>query len=482
MAEYLSPGVYTESVSSGGGTIESLSSSVGGFIGFAKKGTVGKSVLINSWQGFLDEFAGGGLKSAFDENQYLAYAVYGFFQNGGGNCYVSRVCGEGAVEASVAESTMHLTFSAKNAGLWGNGLKIVFTENTDKGEGHFKVSVMSGKEVLESYYDVTAEDIIDTFVQNSSLINVSVNSSDEVVLSAKTLILKGGNDGDEVSVLTTDMLQIAFDEVNDVSMICSPDFTTLADSNSLLAYCTDRKILAVTQAEGSENIAGIKEFRSNHNAGDGGLYYPYIEVNNPLSKVGDTKKVPPCGHLMGMFAKNIINRGVHKNPAGVEYPLVGVVKVCDISPTQKSLRKLDVDVLNPLGINCIMPRPNYGICVWGCRSLSSDSTLKYVADIMLKSNVMKSLEAGTQSLVFEPNDKVTRDKAVFMCSSFLETMYNGGAFLGEDSSEAYYVKCDETNNPKVSRDLGRLIIECGYAQKKPSEFVVIKIAHQMQEQ
>ena len=84
--------------------------------------------------------------------------------------------------------------------------------------------------------------------------------------------------------------------------------------------------------------------------------------------------------------------------------------------------------------------------------------------------------------MFEPNDKVTRDRAVFMCSSFLETMYSGGAFLGEDSSEAYYVKCDETNNPKVSRDLGRLIIECGYAQKKPSEFVVIKIAHQMQEQ
>lgn len=37
MAEYLSPGVYTESVSSGGGTIESLSSSIGGFIGFAKE-------------------------------------------------------------------------------------------------------------------------------------------------------------------------------------------------------------------------------------------------------------------------------------------------------------------------------------------------------------------------------------------------------------------------------------------------------------
>ena len=128
-----------------------------------------------------------------------------------------------------------------------------------------------------------------------------------------------------------------------------------------------------------------------------------------------------------------------------------------------------------------MARPNYGICVWGCRSLHSDTTLKYVADVMLKWNVMKSLEAGTQSFVFEPHDNVLWTKATKTVEAFLDTMWRDGAFLGDTSAQAYYVKCDESNNPEASRNLGRLIIECGYAQKKPAEFVVIKIAHQLQE-
>jgi phage tail sheath protein FI len=41
--------------------------------------------------------------------------------------------------------------------------------------------------------------------------------------------------------------------------------------------------------------------------------------------------------------------------------------------------------------------------------------------------------------------------------------------------EAFFVKCDEENNPPRERDLGRLIAEVGVAPSQPFEFIVIRV-------
>ncbi len=95
MAEYLSPGVYAEEFDSGPRVMGGVSTSIAGFIGMAEAGpTEGKIVRITN-MGEYQRVFGGPLSSAeYGPNCYLAYAVEGFFTNGGTDCYVMRVAGD----------------------------------------------------------------------------------------------------------------------------------------------------------------------------------------------------------------------------------------------------------------------------------------------------------------------------------------------------------------------------------------------------
>lgn len=114
MPEYLAPGVYVEEVPSAVKPIAGVGTSTAGFIGVsanitrawdpAKRtgmparptGEVYQQAAalspqpVNSWTEFTQKF--GDVQEA---NQYLAHAVYGFFNNGGTRCWVTRIAAPG---------------------------------------------------------------------------------------------------------------------------------------------------------------------------------------------------------------------------------------------------------------------------------------------------------------------------------------------------------------------------------------------------
>ena len=101
---------------------------------------------------------------------------------------------------------------------------------------------------------------------------------------------------------------------------------------------------------------------------------------------------------------------------------------------------------------------------------------RYVNVRRLFNFVEKSIERGTQWVVFEPNDpdlwaRVRRD-----VGAFLTTVWRSGALFGLTPEQAFYVKCDEELNPPEERDLGRLHIEIGLAPVKPAEFVIFRLS------
>jgi Bacteriophage tail sheath protein len=115
--QYLSPGVYVEEVPSGAAPIAGVGTSTAGFIGlvadnvkvpdqpgkFQANGSTpvpyplapaGEPQLITSWGQFKNTF--GDFQTG---NQTLAHAVYGFFNNGGTRCWVTRVAAAAAPAA-----------------------------------------------------------------------------------------------------------------------------------------------------------------------------------------------------------------------------------------------------------------------------------------------------------------------------------------------------------------------------------------------
>ncbi len=88
---YLSPGVYVEEVDRGTKPLEMVGTSTVGFVGECEVGPVNEPIFCTNWSQFTKNYGD------FQSSQYLAHAVYGFFNNGGGRCFVLNV-GGGEVE------------------------------------------------------------------------------------------------------------------------------------------------------------------------------------------------------------------------------------------------------------------------------------------------------------------------------------------------------------------------------------------------
>src|SRR5688500_4039302 len=105
MPTYLTPGVYVEEVPSTSKPIEGVGTSIAAFVGLAPGGPVNTPMRISNWTQFAKLFGDPNEpdNGPFMEGAYLAHSGYGFFQNGGGLCWVVRVgAGDGGVKVEIS--------------------------------------------------------------------------------------------------------------------------------------------------------------------------------------------------------------------------------------------------------------------------------------------------------------------------------------------------------------------------------------------
>lgn len=500
MPNYLSPGVYVEEVSGGAKPIAGVGTSTAAFVGLTQKGLTDKAILVTNWGQFVKNFG------EFIPNGYLAYAVYGFFAEGGTSCYVVRVLSDSAVSASKtlkdASNNDVMTVTALNQGGWGNNIKVKIEDCSDETKDatkYFKLTV-SGGEVTEIYDNISVTDLAGRVNGKSSFVTVaaapgaySVNEeTGEVTIHRRPsnigeTALAGGKDViADADCIGTDANKKglhALDEIDDVNMIAIPD--KAGDREVILAglnYCANRKDcffiadppygLSPTDVKDFKGATGIYKGENAFNSSYGALYYPWVYFNDPLT--GNKKPIPPSGVVAGTYAYTDATRGVHKAPAGIaEGYLDSVIGI------ERIVTKGEHDLLNPLNINVIRPMPA-GICIWGARTLSADSEWNYVNVRRLFLFLEESIDKGTQWVVFEPNTPSLWSSVKRNLTAFLTRVWRDGALFGSTPEEAFFVKVDEENNPPEVRDAGQLIIEVGVAPVKPAEFVVIRISQKTQ--
>jgi phage tail sheath protein FI len=124
--EYLTPGVYYERVDAGPG-ITAVRTDIAGFVGIAPRGPLDTPVPLNSFRQFLSYFG------EFSGSGYLAYAVRGFFENGGRRCWAVRVASADSAatageEWKDASGASVWRLQAHSAGSWGNDLAVRIVE------------------------------------------------------------------------------------------------------------------------------------------------------------------------------------------------------------------------------------------------------------------------------------------------------------------------------------------------------------------
>ena len=214
--------------------------------------------------------------------------------------------------------------------------------------------------------------------------------------------------------------------------------------------------------------AAIRLWRTRFDSKYAALYYPWLKVSDPLrDRRALTLNIPPSGHVAGQYARTDLEIGVHKAPANVLLEWIQDVTAI--------VGEAEHGVLNPIGINVIKPLSGRGIRIFGARTVSSDQDWRYVNVRRLLMMIEEAIEEAIQWAVFEPNDVFTRAKVALSLRSFLLASWQGGALVGANPAEAFYVRCDDSNNPPSERANGKLMAEVGVAPSNPFEFVVLRV-------
>jgi phage tail sheath protein FI len=203
--------------------------------------------------------------------------------------------------------------------------------------------------------------------------------------------------------------------------------------------------------------------------GFAGLYWPWIVIADPGATTSGAPNLtkPPAGHIAGIMARSDSQRGVHKAPANE--PIRGAV---DLAYT---VNGSEHDQLNTKNVNILRSFPGQGPLVYGARTLTTDTTWRYVNVRRLFAYVEDSILAGVRWAVFEPNNTALWKGLERSITEFLTRVWQSGALFGRTAAEAFYVKIDEELNPPASRALGEVHVEIGIAPVRPAEYVVVRI-------
>ncbi|MEU9129898.1 phage tail sheath subtilisin-like domain-containing protein [Kitasatospora sp. NPDC048540] len=524
MPSYQSPGVYVEEVSSGSRPIEGVGTALCAFVGFTERGVTDQPTLVTNWTQYTKAFGG------FVEGAHLPQSVYGYFLNGGGAAYIVRIGAGGEVSgeqspggASAAPGTLAqrdlpaagdaarpaLRARALVSGTAGDELSIEVTDATEPGDEMFKLVVQQGDREVEVFDNLSlrrgARHAVTVVKESSKLIALEEVKGASALVPAKgarialgrgttasTPVVPGGPPVERVTPAdyvgdTADRTGFAgLEAVENVTMLCVPDLMAAYESGAvdldgvkavqlaMIAHCelmADR--VAILDAPPGLGAQQVKEWRTDvagYDSKYAALYWPWIKVMDPVK--GRPSVIPPSGYVAGVWARSDESRGVHKAPANE------VVRgVIDLAT---NITRGEHDQLNPVAVNCIRAFPGQGIRIWGARTLSSDPEWRYLNVRRLFNFVEKSILDGTNWVVFEPNDRFLWGSVRRTITMFLRRVWRSGALFGRTPEEAFFVKCDEENNPPENRDAGILTVDVGIAPVKPAEFIVFRVSQYSQ--
>ena len=342
--------------------------------------------------------------------------------------------------------------------------------------------------VLEASPDRRAEQLQNAFaIQVSENVSAAQlherllrNGTDEGGGRQRVWEPTGGSDGTEPTAASYADALWEIANLEDVAAVAAPGSSAFDGDtprevmNALIAHCEARRAyrMAVLDTPPGQIPGEVRTLRGRIDSRYAALYYPWVVVPNPNARPGRADiprelALPPSGFICGIYARNDVQRGVHKAPANEVVRSATRFEI-DVNQGQQEL-------LNPLGVNCLRLLAGRGYRVWGARLISSDPEWKYVSDRRYFNYLEASIDRGTQWSVFEPNGERLWANVRLTIGDFLYNEWRNGALLGSTPEEAFFVRCDRSTMTQNDLDNGRLVCLIGVAIVKPAEFVIFRI-------
>ena len=241
MPQYMSPGVYVEEVDSGPRPRAGVGTAGAAFVGVAERGPYNAPTLVTNWSQYTQTFG------EFADGSYLPHAVYGYFLNGGGSCYVVRVGADGASPEAKAELTAAgdgklaaYRVRALEPGPAGNDIPIEVVDgggDEAAASDTFKLQVRRGNKIEETFDSVTTkkgkQNVVTVVNTQSKLIRLEETASGAALdkPAPGSVGLSGGGVSAPARITPDDYVGNPADRtgfggleaIDPVTMVCVPD-------------------------------------------------------------------------------------------------------------------------------------------------------------------------------------------------------------------------------------------------------------------
>jgi len=205
------------------------------------------------------------------------------------------------------------------------------------------------------------------------------------------------------------------------------------------------------------------------------VFYPGAATMNALDGVGSVV-VPMSALILRTILLSDQRSELWFAPAGNQR---GVVDAIAIGYVDRSNNNAFVRTGTPQGlrdllytnrVNPVTFFPQVGYINYGNHTRQADATaLDRINVARLVAYLRNRLEIIVRPLVFEPNDKITRDKAKDICDSLLRDIVTRRGVYD------YLVVCDRSNNTNDTIDRNELHIDIAIEPVKAVEFIYIPV-------
>lgn len=401
--------------------------------------------------------------------------------------------------SSSANATTTMTIQADSAGIEGNNTQVVVTNDTRSGS--FSFSVFNNGSQVEAWgglvKDQTSRFYAPTYLQIvSNYLRVVDVTSNPAPPAANTYSLSGGTDGiptaaadqDKVligtssgtvgfSSLSTGMQVFSDPEQTNIDIVACPGHSSTSIVDALISLCEDSRqdclaiidppfgfsVLEVIAWQNGAHPLNTVQFNSSYAA----LYWPWLEIRDTFNAIDVF--VPPSTGVIAAIANSDNISAPWFAPAGYVRGVVPNVITTAAQPTQaeRDLMYGNSNAINPI----IKFNDSADFLIWGQKTLQRTPTaLDRVNVRRMMLYIEKSIRSASRQIIFEPNDKILRDRFIRLASNILTAVQQNRGLVD------YFVQCDtQLNTPDVI-DRNELRARIGVQPTKAAEFIFIQFS------
>lgn len=499
MPSYTNPGIYVTEGPFATNVSTSPSTAAAAFIGTADRGPT-TPTLVQSWNSYKTMF--GDLSANYE----LGYALYHFFANGGRTAFVSRVASSAASSgfasfagATGGSSTASLfKLKANSAGAWGNKLKVSVSEGSvtsaESLTPTFNIVVKYNDTEVERWSELSLnkddsrhiEAVINNY--SSYIVSYDVNPSAAGASYSVTTVtdtaLTGGNDGNALTTSDWETALSGLDKVEGQLTINLPGQYTPAIINKAIEY-VDPSVAGVarknsfliidpnpTKVSAEEILSFVSGYTVSSYAA---VYYGMLLMSNPAVRGSAAlRSTFPGGAVAGLYQRVDTEKGVGRAPAGYSYTIQNAFGVIT-QFTEAQVGSLYSPTSGP-NVNTFKAVPGAGVIINGARTMKRTDITKYIPARRTLNSIKAQAETLTKPSLFQPVGPRLWASISGNLARMLANLWASGALKGKSASEAFYIICNESNNPVTAVEAGEVYVEIGVSLQAPAEFIIINIS------